>query len=63
MTRFSGDMALTLRRMRVGEESRLYEVLRSAVIRGAADHYDEAQRRAWAPDRASPNWAERLGSA
>lgn len=57
------DMALTLRRMRAGEESRLYEVLRSAVIRGAVGHYDEAQRRAWAPDRPPEGWVARLERA
>ena len=56
-------MALTLRRMRGGEEPRLYEVLRSAVIRGAVAHYDEAQRRAWAPDRPPEGRAQRLGRA
>ena len=56
-------MTLALRRMRPGEEARLYEVLRSAVIRGTVGHYDEAQRRAWAPDRPPDDWAERLGSA
>ena len=56
-------MTLTLRRMRVGEETRLYEVLRSAVLRGTASRYNEAQRRAWAPDRPLEGWAERLGMA
>lgn len=49
--------------MRSGEEARLYEVLRSAVLRGTARHYDEAQRRAWAPDRPLEGWVNRLGMA
>ena len=56
-------MTLTLRRMRPGEEARLYEVLRSAVLRGTARHYDEAQRRAWAPDRPFEGWGERLAGS
>jgi putative acetyltransferase len=56
-------VTLTLRRMRPGEEARLYEVLRSAVLRGTTRHYDEAQRRAWAPDRPLEGWVERLGTA
>ena len=56
-------MTLTLRRMRPGEERRLYEVLRSAVIRGTVGHYDEAQRRAWAPSRPFEGWHDRLAMA
>ncbi len=56
-------MTLHLRRMRPGEEPRLYDVLRAAVLRGAAAHYDEAQRHAWAPDRPFEGWNERLGTA
>ncbi len=51
---------LTLRRMRSGEELRLYEVLRAAVLKGAVGDYDEAQRRAWAPNRPAVSWPDRL---
>ena len=54
-------MTLTLRRMRPGEEGRPYEVLRSAVLGGTLGHYDEAQRKAWAPNRPPEGWVERLG--
>jgi putative acetyltransferase len=56
-------VTLTLRRMRPGEEARLYEVLRAAVLDGAAAHYDEAQRRAWAPPQPFEGWVERLNAA
>lgn len=56
-------MTLALRRMRRGEERQLYEVLRAAVLDGAAAHYDEAQRRAWAPPDPFEGWTERLGMA
>ena len=55
-------MTLALRRMRPSEEGRLYEVLRDAVLNGAAAHYDEAQRHAWAPDTPFEGWVERLGT-
>jgi putative acetyltransferase len=56
-------MTLILRRMRPGEETRLYAILRTAVIDGAAAHYDEAQRHAWAPPDPFEGWAERLNTA
>ncbi|MBM9595357.1 GNAT family N-acetyltransferase [Roseitranquillus sediminis] len=51
---------LTLRRMRPGEEGRLWEVLRSAVLKGTAEHYDDAQRKAWAPSKPEISWPARL---
>lgn len=56
-------MNLTIRRMRPGEEGRLYEVLRAAVIHGTTDHYNEAQRRAWAPSQPFAGWVDNLRSA
>jgi putative acetyltransferase len=54
------SLSLTLRRMRPGEEPRLYEVLRASVMKGTAGDYDEAERRAWAPARPAVSWPDRL---
>ncbi len=58
----TGNTQVSVRRFRDEDADATARIFFKAVHQGAAGHYDEAQRRAWAPRIPDlPTWRDRLG--